>query len=332
MIPIISIVLALGTAILIFVALLKSARVVPQRQQFVVERLGKYSRTMDAGFHVLLPFADKIAYRHSLKEIAIDVPSQTCITRDNIAVHVDGILYMQVVDSKAASYGIENYMFAASQLAQTTLRSEIGKIDLDKTFEERDVINAAVVEAVDKASDPWGVKILRYEIKDIMPPETVRDALEKQMRAERERRAVVAESEGEREARINRSEGEKTEMINRSEGEKLRQENEAEGRAREIELIAAATAEGLRKVAERINQPGGAEAVRLRVAEQYVKEFGNLARVNNTVILPANVADVGSMIATALSTFESVKMTGRDGDGTGGAGVRESFGVRPLKR
>lgn len=306
---------AVGTAILIFVSLLKSARVVSQRQQVVVERLGKYSRTLDAGFHVLLPFIDKVAYKHSLKEIAIDVPSQTCITRDNIAVHVDGILYMQVVDAKAASYGIENYMFAASQLAQTTLRSEIGKIDLDKTFEERDVINAAVVEAVDKASDPWGVKILRYEIKDIMPPETVRDALEKQMRAERERRAVVAQSEGERQARINISEGEKTEMINRSEGEKLRQVNEAEGRAREIELIAAATAEGLRRVAETINQPGGEEAVRLRVAEQYVKEFGNLARVNNTVILPANLADVGSMIATALKTLESVKERPGEVDG-----------------
>jgi regulator of protease activity HflC (stomatin/prohibitin superfamily) len=311
------IILAVGIALVVFISLLKSARVVPQRQQYVVERLGKYARSLDAGFHLLLPFIDKVAYKHSLKEIAIDVPSQTCITRDNIAVHVDGILYMQVVDAKAASYGIENYMFAASQLAQTTLRSEIGKIDLDKTFEERDVINAAVVEAVDKASDPWGVKILRYEIKDIMPPETVRDALEKQMRAERERRAVVAQSEGERQARINISEGEKAEMINRSEGEKLRKINEAEGRAREIELIAVATAEGLRKVAETITQPGGAEAVRLRVAEQYVKEFGNLARVNNTVILPANLADVGSMIATALKTLEAVREGGSHGDGPG---------------
>jgi len=313
------VILALGAALLVIVSLLKSARVVPHRQQFVVERLGKYSRTLDPGFHVLLPFVDKVSYKHSLKEIAIDVPSQTCITRDNIAVHVDGILYMQVVDSKAASYGIENYMFAASQLAQTTLRSEIGKIDLDKTFEERDTINAAVVEAVDKASDPWGVKILRYEIKDIMPPETVRDALEKQMRAERERRAVVAQSEGERQARINISEGEKAEMINRSEGEKLRQVNEAEGRAREIELIAVATAEGLRKVAETINQPGGAEAVRLRVAEQYVKEFGNLARTTNTVILPANVADVAGMIGTALKTLESIKgnQAGLDGQEAG---------------
>lgn len=298
--------------------LLKSARVVPQRQQVVIERLGKYSRTLDAGFHLLLPFIDKVAYRHSMKEIATDVPSQTCITRDNIAVQVDGILYMQLVDSKAASYGIEDYRFGASQLAQTTLRSEIGKIDLDKTFEERDIINAAVVEAVDKASASWGVKILRYEIKDIMPPETVRDALEKQMRAERQRRAVVAESEGERQARINRSEGEKAEMINRSEGEKLRQENVAEGRAREIELIAGATAEGLRKVAEVIKEPGGAEAVRLRVAEQYVKEFGNLARVSNTMILPANAADVGSMVATALKTLESVKSAGVTMDGIDG--------------
>lgn len=297
--------LAIGIAVVVVVGLAKSARVVPQREQFVVERLGKYSRTLDAGFHLLLPFIDRVAYKHSLKEIAIDVPSQTCITKDNIAVQVDGILYMQVVDSVAASYGIHDYVFATSQLAQTTLRSEMGKIDLDKTFEERELINSAVVEAVDKASDPWGVKILRYEIKDIMPPETVRDALEKQMRAERERRAVVAQSEGERQAKINLSEGLKQEMINESEGNKIRQINDAEGRAQEIALLAEATADGIRRVAEAIGHPGGADAVNLRVAEQYVKEFGNLARTNNTLILPADLTDIGSVIAAAMKTIQA---------------------------
>ncbi|MDP0500939.1 MAG: stomatin-like protein [Verrucomicrobiota bacterium JB022] len=301
-----SLVMALVVTILVIVTLMKTARVVPQRQQFVIERLGKYARTLDAGFHILIPFIDKVAYKHSLKEIAIDVPSQTCITKDNISVSVDGILYLQVFDAKSASYGIENYLFAASQLAQTTLRSEIGKIELDRTFEEREMINAAVVEAVDKASDSWGVKILRYEIKDIMPPDSVRDALEKQMRAERERRAVVAKSEGERQAKINVSEGNKQEMINVSEGEKIKQINEAEGRAREIELLAAATAEGIRKVAEAINEPGGQEAVNLRVAEQYVREFGNLAKTNNTMIIPANLADISSVVATAMKTIESL--------------------------
>lgn len=301
-----SFLLAVGLTIFVLIALIKLARVVPQRTQFVIERLGKYSRTLDAGFHILIPFIDKVAYKHSLKEIAIDVPSQTCITKDNISVSVDGILYMQVVDAKAASYGIDNYTFASSQLAQTTLRSEIGKIELDRTFEERETINSAVVEAVDKASISWGVKILRYEIKDIIPPDSVRDALEKQMRAERERRAVVAQSEGERQARINVSEGEKQQMINVSEGEKLKQINEAEGRAREIELIATATAEGIRKVAEAIQSEGGKEAVNLRVAEQYVKEFGNLAKTNNTMIIPSNLADVSSVVATAMKTLSSL--------------------------
>ena len=300
-------ILGVGLALLVVIALIKTARVVPQRQQFVIERLGKYSRTLDAGFHILIPFFDKVAYRHSLKEVAIDVPSQMCITKDNIAVEIDGILYLQVVDAKQASYGIENYMFATSQLAQTTLRSEIGKIELDKTFEERETINSEVVQAVDKASDPWGVKILRYEIKDIVPPATVRDALEKQMRAERERRAVVAESEGEKQAKINVSEGMKQETINLSEAEKLKQINEAEGKAKEIELIAMATADGIRKVAEAIEAPGGSDAVNLRVAEQYIREFGNLAKENNTLIIPSDLGDVGGMVASITKTLDAVK-------------------------
>ncbi len=300
-------ILTVGGTLVIVIALFKTARVVPQKQQYVIERLGKYSRTLDAGFHLLMPFLDKVAYKHSLKERAIDIPSQSCITKDNIAVEIDGILYLQIIDARAASYGIENYQFASSQLAQTTLRSEIGKIELDRTFEERETINAEVVNAVDKASDPWGVKILRYEIKDIIPPVSVRDALEKQMRAERERRATVAESEGEREAKINVSEGLKQETINISEAEKQRQINEAEGKAREIELIATATAEGLRKVAEAIIAPGGNDAVNLRVAEQYVREFGNLAKETNTLILPQNMSDVGAFVGTITKTLESIK-------------------------
>ncbi len=297
-------------AAFVVVTLFKTARVVPQREQFVVERLGKFARTLDAGFHILVPFMDKVAYKHTLKEQAFDVPSQSCITKDNIAVEVDGVIYMQVVDSAAASYGIDNYRFATSQLAQTTLRSEVGKIDLDRTFEERETINSQVVSAVDRAAEPWGVKILRYEIKDILPPESVRDALEKQMRAERERRAVVAESEGHREAQINVSEGQKQETINLSEAEKLKQINEAEGRAEEIRMLAEATAAGVRAVAVAIDQPGGLQAVNLRVAEQWVKEFGKLAKTNNTMIVPAQLGDVATLVSTIMSTMETTTGTG----------------------
>ena len=312
-----SLLLAVSLAVLIIVALVKTARIVPQRMQFVIERLGKYSRTLDAGFHILIPFLDRVSYRHSMKEKAVDVTSQTCITKDNIAVSVDGILYMQVVDARKASYGIEDYTNATSQLAQTALRSEIGKIDLDRTFEERDTINSQVVHVLDRASEPWGVKVLRYEIKDIVPPASVQDALEKQMRAERERRAVVAQSEGERQAKINVSEGEQQEIVNLSEAQKQKQINEAEGKAQEITLIAQATADGLEKIAAAINQPGGAEAVNLRVAEQYVKEFGELARTNNTLILPSNLGDIGSMVATVMKTVDAVKDDNGERQGLG---------------
>ena len=295
-----------AVALLVIVVLLKTARVVPQREQFVIERLGKYSKTLDAGFHLLVPFVDVVAYKHTLKEQTLDVPSQSCITKDNISVEIDGVIYMQVNDARAASYGIENYVFATSQLAQTTLRSEIGKIELDRTFEERVTINSQVVEAVDRAAEPWGVKILRYEIKDIVPPASVKDALEKQMRAERERRAVVATSEGERQSRINVSEGDRQEAINLSEAEKLRQINEAEGRAEEIKLIAQATAHGLREVASALSEPGGREAVNLRVAEQWVKEFGKLAKTNNTMIVPAQLGDVATMVSTVMGTMGNI--------------------------
>ena len=305
-------------AIIVVWTIFQVARVVPQRENFVVERLGKYSKTLSAGFHLLVPFIDRVAYKHSLKEQAIDVPSQSCITKDNIAVEIDGILYVQVVDAQLASYGIENYFYATSQLAQTTLRSEIGKIELDRTFEERDLINAQVVAAVDAASDPWGVKVLRYEIKDINPPPSVRDALEKQMRAERERRAVVAESEGDRQAKINVSEGEKQELINLSEAEKQKQINEAEGKAREIELLAEATAQGIRTIASAINEKGGLDAVNLRVAEQYVTQFGKLAQESNTLILPSNVSDVASFVGTVTTAMSQLKASDKTGDSASG--------------
>ena len=294
-------------AVAVVVILLKTARVVPQREQFVVERLGKYAKTLDAGFHILVPFVDVVAYKHTLKEQTVDVPSQSCITKDNISVEIDGVIYMQVNDARAASYGIQDYMFATAQLAQTTLRSEIGKIELDRTFEERETINSQVVHAVDRAAEPWGVKILRYEIKDIVPPASVKDALEKQMRAERERRAVVASSEGERQARINVSEGERQEAINLSEAEKLRQINEAEGRAEEIRLIAEATAAGVRAVGAAVSEPGGKDAINLRVAEQWVTEFGKLAKTNNTMIVPAQLGDVSTLVATVMGTMGNIQ-------------------------
>jgi len=298
-----------GTFVVLFLALLvlyiiaKTAVVVPQQSAYVVERLGKYSDTLNAGFHILLPFVDTIRYRHSLKETAIDIPEQVCITRDNVQVAVDGILYLKVLNPERASYGISDFHFALSQLAQTTLRSEIGKIELDRTFEERTNINIQVVNELDKASESWGVKVLRYEIKNITPPKGVLDAMEKQMRAEREKRALILTSEGERDAAINQAEGEKQQVIKASEAKKQQQINEADGAAAAILAIAQATAEGLRKVAETIQVPGGQEAVQLRVAEQYITKFGELAKTNNTLILPASVSDVGSMIAVAMNAI-----------------------------
>ncbi len=293
--------------VFVLVILLRSVRVVSQKTAFIVERLGKYHQTLEAGFHILVPFIDKVAYRHTLKESAIDVESQTCITRDNIAIEVDGILYLQVIDPKKASYGIDNYKFASTQIAQTTMRSVIGKLELDKTFEERDTINSVIVEAVDKASDPWGVKVSRYEIKNIVPPQSIKEAMEKQMRAEREKRALIAESEGDKQARINRAEGSRQELIANSEGEKQKRINEAEGRAAEIEKIAEATAIGLKRIAAAIQEKGGADAVNLRIAEQYLTEFGKLAKENNTMILPADLTDISKIIATATTVMKQTK-------------------------
>jgi regulator of protease activity HflC (stomatin/prohibitin superfamily) len=277
--------------------------VVPQQSAYVVERLGKFSSILNAGLHILVPFIDVIRYKHSLKEIAIDVPEQICITQDNVQVGVDGVLYIKVLDAERASYGITDFRFAISQLAQTTLRSEIGKIVLDRTFEERSTINVSVVNELDKASSPWGVKVMRYEIRNINPPQDVINAMEKQMRAEREKRAVILGSEGQRDAAINEAEGEKQQVIKASEAKKQQQINEAEGEASAILAIATATSEGIRKVAEAIQDPGGFEAVQLRVAEQYIGEFGKLAKTSNTLVLPASVADVGSMIALAMNVI-----------------------------
>jgi regulator of protease activity HflC (stomatin/prohibitin superfamily) len=290
-------------AALALLILKKTAVVVPQQSAYVVERLGKYSSTLNAGLHILVPFIDVIRYRHSLKELALDIAEQICITKDNVQVGVDGVLYIKVLDAERASYGITDFRFAISQLAQTTLRSEIGKIDLDRTFEERSTINVSVVNELDKASAPWGVKVMRYEIKNINPPQDVVNAMEKQMRAEREKRAVVLNSEGQRDAAINEAEGEKQQVIKASEAKRQQQINEAEGQAQAILAIATATSEGIRKVAEAIQNPGGYEAVQLRVAEQYIGEFGELAKASNTLVLPASVSDVGSMIALAMNVI-----------------------------
>jgi len=298
---------ALGVIILfVVVVLIKTAVVVPQRSEFVVERLGKYRTTLTAGFHILVPFFDKISYKRSLKEEPIDISAQTCITADNVTLEVDGILYIQVVNSKMSAYGIDNYHFASIQLAQTSLRSAIGKISLDNTFEARESLNGQVVMALDEAASNWGIKVLRYEIKDIQPPRTVLEAMEKQMKAEREKRAEIARSEGEKQAILNRAEGDRGEAIYLSEGEKTKRINEAEGRAKEILMVADATSQGIKKVAEALAAPGGKEAANLEVAKQYIREFGNLAKENNTMIIPGNLTDLSSMVASAMATFDHV--------------------------
>ncbi len=290
-------------AIFVLIAFMLTFKVVPQRTVYIVERLGKYHRTLNAGFHILIPFIDKIAYKQNLKEQAIDVASQTCITKDNIAVEVDGILYIQVIDPQKASYGIDNYRYAVIQIAQTTMRSIIGRMELDKTFEEREAMNSIIVDAVDKASDTWGIKISRYEVKNISPPQSIKDAMEKQMRAEREKRALIAESEGDKQAKINRAEGEKQETIALSEGEKLRRINEATGMAAEIEMVAVATAKGIREIAAAIREEGGQDAVNLRIAEQYLEEFGKLAKTNNSMIVPADLSDIAGIISSVSSVI-----------------------------
>lgn len=305
-----SLYVALAITVVVIFILAKTAVVVPQQNSYVIESLGKYSRVLRAGFHILIPFIERVAYRHTLKEMATDIAEQVCITKDNVQVGVDGVLYIQVLDPARASYGIGDYMFAISQLAQTTLRSEIGKIDLDRTFEERGTINANVVAELDKASDPWGVKVLRYEIKNINPPPDILGAMEKQMRAEREKRAVILTSEGERDAKINQAEGEKQRVIKESEAKKQQQINEADGEAQAILAVATATADGLRRVAEVVTKEGGDEAMQLRIAQQYITQFGNIAKAGNTLVVPANLADLSSMMLLATNIARGKTPTG----------------------
>jgi len=300
-------IIGIGLVVLVLVAFFKTVRIVPQRVAYVIERLGKYSRTLNAGFHILIPFLDRVAYKRSLKEEALDVAQQTCITKDNVSIDVDGILYLQVIDAQKSAYGIEDYKYAVAQLAQTTMRSVFGTFDLDGTFEARDTINTKVVQAVDEASDPWGVKVTRYEIKDIIPPQSIIEAMEKQMRAERDKRAAIAESEGDKQAEINRAEGKRQAMIAESEGEKQKRINEAEGRAAEIEKVATATARGLVNIATAIKKEGGEDAVNLRIAEQYITEFGKLAKEGNTLIIPASLSDVSGVVATAGRVIDNLK-------------------------
>jgi len=298
--------IGIGIVIVVVVAFFKTVRIVPQKTAYVIERLGQYSRTLDAGFYILIPFLDKVSYKRSLKEEALDVPQQICITKDNVSIGVDGILYLQVVDAKRSAYGIEDYKYATSQIAQTTMRSIFGTFDLDETFKARETINSKVVQAVDEASDPWGVKVTRYEVKDIDPPQSIIESMEKQMKAERDKRAMIAESEGEKQSEINRAEGKRQAMIAESEGEKQKRINEAEGKAVEIEKVAEATARGIAKIAMGIGKEHGKDAVNLRIAEQYIKEFGNLAKQNNTMIIPTTLSDISGFVASAVKVIDTV--------------------------
>tara|TARA_A100001015_G_C15020900_1_gene727940 strand:+ start:505 stop:1428 length:924 start_codon:yes stop_codon:yes gene_type:complete len=300
-------ILILITVILIVIVLFNTAKVVPQRQEYIVERLGKFSRTLSAGLHLLVPFLDVVRYKRTLKEEVFEVSKQNCITKDNVALGIDGVLYLQVMDSKLSCYGIDDYRLAAQNLAQTSLRSVIGKMDLDKTFEERETLNQAVVAAVDEAAQNWGIKVLRYEVKDIEVSPDIMNAMEKQMTAERDKRAAIAQSEGERQSKINLAEGDKEQSILTSEGQKQELINNAEGLAAEIKLKADATAEAITKVAKALNQEGGEQAANLEVAKQYVSEFGNLAKENNTLIIPSDVNNLSSMVATAMSVIEKTK-------------------------
>jgi len=300
--------IALVLAIVVAIFVFRAVKVVPQQNAWVVERLGKYHATLTPGLNFLVPFIDRLAYKHSLKEIPLDVPSQVCITRDNTQLQVDGILYFQVTDPTRASYGSSNYIVAITQLAQTTLRSVIGKLELDKTFEERDIINAQVVQAIDEAALNWGVKVLRYEIKDLTPPKEILHAMQRQITAEREKRALIAASEGRRQEQINIATGEREAFIARSEGEKQAEINKAQGEAAAIVAVAEATADAIRKVAEAIRQPGGENAVQLKVAERAVDAFGKVAEdANTTLVIPANMSEVSGLIASAMKMVTGMR-------------------------
>jgi regulator of protease activity HflC (stomatin/prohibitin superfamily) len=306
----------IALALLAVIVIWRTATVVPQQSAYVIENLGRFSRTLQAGFHILVPFVERVAYKHTLKEQALDVPEQVCITRDNVQVGVDAILYLQVLDPHLASYGITNYGFAIAQLAQTTLRSEIGKIELDRTFEARATINANIVSELDKASGAWGVKVMRYELKNISPPKDILSAMEKQMRAEREKRAVVLTSEGERDAKINEAEGDKQRVIKASEANKQQQINEAEGQASAILAVATATAEGLRQVGAALSERGGIEAMQLRIGEEYVRQFGKMAKASTTLVVPSQLSDLAAVVSMATSIVRKPPGAAATPDGT----------------
>ena len=299
--------IALFVLLAAFVFIVNALKVVPQQHAWVVERLGKFHAALSPGLNIVVPFVDRIAYKHSLKEVPMDVPSQVCITKDNTQLQVDGILYFQVTDPRLASYGSSDYVFAITQLAQTTLRSVIGKMELDKTFEEREAINRAVVNALDEAALSWGVKVLRYEIKDLTPPKEILHAMQAQITAEREKRAVIATSEGKQQEQVNLANGARQAAIAKSEGEKQAVINKAQGEAEAIKAVADATAQAIRRVAEAIEAPGGMNAVNLKVAEKYVEAFSNVAKAGNTLILPGNLAEMGGMVATALNIVKAQK-------------------------
>lgn len=285
--------------ILVFIfKVMRSIRIVPTQSAYIVERLGKYASTLGAGFHLLFPFLDKVAFIQDLKEEAINVPPQVCITADNVQVEVDGVLYMSIVDPVKASYGITDYRFGAIQMAQTTVRSVIGTLELDKTFEERDIINSKLITVLNDVGSSWGIQVHRYEVKNIVPPPTVKDAMERQMTAERDKRAILAKSEGDKQSRINTSEGYKTEVINKSEGEMQRRMNEAEGKAREIEALAEATAQAIETMAAAIQDEGGAEAVQLRLSQQFLNQLGNLARPQTNVVLPTDLTNMSALLSS----------------------------------
>jgi regulator of protease activity HflC (stomatin/prohibitin superfamily) len=296
----------------VFFVVVQAIRVVPQQHAWILERLGRFHAVLAPGLNVVIPFIDRVAYRHDLREIPLDVPSQICITKDNTQLQVDGILYFQVTDPKLASYGSSNFILAITQLAQTTLRSVIGRMELDRTFEERDHINATVVEALDQAAANWGVKVLRYEIKNLTPPDAILRAMQAQITAEREKRAVIATSEGEKQKEINLAEGSKQSDILQSEGEKQAAINKAQGEASAIRLVAEATAAGIQMVAEAIGKDGGMAAANLKVAELYIGAFGNLAKTNNTLIIPSNVSDVAGLVASAMSVLDKTRATQAD--------------------
>jgi regulator of protease activity HflC (stomatin/prohibitin superfamily) len=306
-----SLLVTLAIALLIIFIISRTAIIIPEQHVFIIERLGRYSATLGSGFHILTPFIDVVRHKHSLKEFALDTAPQVCITKDNVQVKIDGLLYLKVLDPKQASYGVDDYIFATSQLAQTALRNELGRIELDEVLESRDNINLNIVRHLDQASESWGIKVLRFEIQNIKPPEDILGAMEEQAKAERKKRAIILASEGERDAAVNQAEGEKQRVIRASEASRLQHINQAEGQAAAILAISEATAEGLRQIASATKEPGGKEAVSLKVAESYIHEFGKLAQKSTTMILPANLTDVGSMIALATKTIERTRKVGR---------------------